>query len=230
LLVAAGCGRVAEGEAGKRVNALLPKYLGPARHYSTRVRGDSAGAILRGRLKQVHVTGRDVQLDPDLLVDELTLDFDEIEVDTKAQTLRRVGSAAFGCRIGEARLDRYVRARRRDVPSLSVTLKGGGLVVSAKPDVLGVIAVPVSVQGRLVPRGGGAIDFEPDRAKVSVLPIPQVVLDYLARKLNPVVELSQVAVPIQVTQADVRDGFLALTGSIKPEDVLRAATVPTAAP
>jgi hypothetical protein len=218
-----------EGEAGKRVNALLPKYLGPARSYSTRVKGDSAGAILRGRLKQVHVTGSDVQLDPDLLVDDLTLDFDEVEVDMKAQTLHSIGSAAFGCRIGAANLDRYVRVRRPDIGGLRIALKGSALVVNAKPDVLGVIAVPVSVQGRLVPRGGAALDFEPDQAKVSVLPIPQVVLDYLARKLNPVVELSRVAVPIQVTQADVQDGFLSLTGSIQPEDIFRLAA-PTAAP
>jgi len=95
--------------------------------------------------------------------------------------LRRIGSAAFGCRIGEARLNRYVRARRRDIAGLSIALKGNGLVVSAKPEMLGVISVPVSVQGRLVPRGGAALDFEPDRAKVSIVSIPQIILDYLTR-------------------------------------------------
>jgi hypothetical protein len=229
LFSVVGCGRVAEDEAAKRVNALLPKYLGPARTYSTRVRGDSAGAILRGRLKRVQVTGADVQLDPDLVVDDLTLDFEEVDVDTKAQVLRSVGNAAFACRIGAANLDHYVRARRDDIPGLRVALKGSSIAVSMAADALGILSVPITVEGRLVPRGGGALDFEPDRARLSIVPIPRMVLDILAHRLNPVIELTDVAIPIQVTRAEVRDGALALTGFIKPDDVLRAASGTTPA-
>jgi hypothetical protein len=222
-LFSPGCARVAEQKAEQRVNALLPGYIGPAQRYQTRIRSESTGALMRGRVRSVHVDGTSVQLEPMLTFDTLTLDFSEVEVDPKAGVLRSVGSAAFGCRIAEASLNRYVRAQRPDIPDLSIALRGDRIVVTARPEVLG-IGAPVSVEGTLAPRSGGSyLNFEPDRAKVTIVPVPGLVLDYLSRRLNPVIDLSRLRVPIRVERAEVRGGALHLSGSVLPDDLLKAA-------
>lgn len=224
LLLLAGCGRTVERKAEQMVNEVLPAYLGPAEKYSTRIHGDSAGAVIRGRLRSVHIDGQKVQLAPDLVVDEVTLDFAEVEVDTKSRRLRAVGSAEFTCRIGEARLNHYLRSVKPDIPELAVRLRGDTLFVRAKPEVLGVLPVPVEVEGRLRPRPGGRLlDFDPDRARVSILPIPGVVIDYLAQKLSPTIDLSRLTIPIHVRSTQVRGGVIVLSGYLDPDDILKAA-------
>lgn len=223
----AGCGRTVERKAEAAVKEILPTYLGPADKYETRVRG-SAAAIIRGRLAHVHVDGKNVRLTPDLIADELTLDLTDVEVDTRARQLRAVGSCAFSVALGEAHLNRYIRARRSDIPELRVSLQesgdGGRITVSARPTLLGIPTFPVTVSGRVSPKppNGVALDFSPERARVSIVPIPSVVLDYLAPRLNPIVDLSMLRVPVQVRHAEVRGRRLLVSGTITPEDLLRA--------
>ena len=222
--VLTGCGRVVNRKAEDRVNAILPSYLGKADRYETHLTSDGAGATLRGHLRHVHIDGWGVHLAPALIVDTLALDFDEVNVDARAGRLESIGSAAFACQVGASYLDNYVRTRRGDIPGLSVGVCGDRLVVNARPELLGLIGVPVSVEGTLLPRPGGAqLDFVPDAAHVARLRIPGLALDYLQRKLNPAIDLGGLRVPIQVSRAEVKDGSLTLTGSIAPDALMRVA-------
>lgn len=224
LLSTAGCAhRYADGKASDRVNAILPGYIGPADSYETHVASDSTGALLRGHIRSVHIEGHGVRLQPNLTVAALTLDFGEVMVDPHAGALRSIGSARFVCRISEGDLDRYVRSLRPDIPELSVALPGRSVRVTAKSALIGISA-PVSVEGVLTPNlGFTTLNFEPDRAKVSFLPLPGLLLDYLSKRLNPAVDLTNLRVPIRVSRADVHDGMLELTGSVAPDDLMRAA-------
>lgn len=220
----AGCARPVEREAEKRVNSILPQYLGPADHYETRVRGESAGAVLRGRLKRVEVTGTNVRLSETLIVDRVQLQFGEVEVDTKARQLRGIGDAHFQCRIAPARLNRYLHAVRPEMKNLVVSFNRNALVVDARPEVLGITSVPVRVEGKLRPRQGGRLlDFDPDKGKLSIVPVPEIVLDYVVRKLTPAIDLSGLTVPVRINSAEVQDGYLTLAGIIEAGDILRLA-------
>ena len=57
LLCVAGCARPAEKVAEKTIVALLPGYIGPAESYKVRVKSDSLGAMMRGRVRTVHIDG-----------------------------------------------------------------------------------------------------------------------------------------------------------------------------
>jgi hypothetical protein len=225
-----GCTRPVEREAEKRVNAILPQYIGPAEKWETRVRGDSAGAVMRGRMKSVHIAGKNVRLHPDLTAANLTLDFTEIEVDMRAQRLKNIGNASFVCRISGDVIDRYCRKLRPDINELNIALRGDSFIVTAKPDNLKIVAVPVSLEGRLVPRDIGKLDFDPDRAKITILPLPELLLDFVARKLNPAVDLSHLPIALRFEKSEVRGGYLILTGSVPADDLIRASTQPPFAP
>ncbi|HVK03129.1 MAG TPA: DUF2993 domain-containing protein [Armatimonadaceae bacterium] len=227
-----GCGRVVEGRAEQAVNAILPQYLGPADRWSSRV-GGRPDAMLRGRLRSVHVEGDNVRLAPGLVVGKLTLDLRDVSVDRKAGTLEDVGATRFSALLGERALNDYVRRQRTDVRDLRVSLgKDARLTVRARPELLGYPTLPVEVRGTLKPRGiagGTTLDFVPDRARLSILPIPLFVAEHVAARLNPVVDLSGLPVPILVERADVTEGTLTLTGSVPSDAILDAADAAIAA-
>ena len=221
-LMLAGCKGAVENEAGKRLNALLPEYLGPAQKYTTTVDADSAGAIMRGRFRKVHIEGIGVQVNPKMTIDRLQLDFAEVEVDTKAKKLRSIGGATFACSLSGENLNRYVQAQRPDVNGLKASLTRTGILINAAPqDPFKLVAVPIAVEGKLIPHGGAKMDFKPNMAKVSILSIPGFALDFIQARLNPLVELSGMAIPVKVESADVRDGYLTITGAVEPDDILR---------
>jgi hypothetical protein len=227
LVVAAGCGRGVERIAERRVNALLPEVIGPADRYATRVRGDSPGALSRGRMRRVHVDGVGVRLSETLTVDTLVLDLDQVAVDLKARRLRGVERVTFRASVGEENLNRYLRAQRPDIPGLRVALGPSRATVHARPQLLGISTVPVSVDGAVTPRAGGRfLDFIPNGAQVSIVPVPAPVLRYLSEKVNPVIDLTAVRIPVRVERVEIRSGTLLLGGSVAPEDLLRLAAAP----
>ena len=217
-----GCARPGEREAEKAIVRLLPSYLGPARAYSVNVKGKSLGAIVRGRLREVHIMGDGVQLTEELTVRRLTVDADQVATDLKARTLQGVSQARFTAQIEERSLDSMARRRRPKLLDLKLRLTGRQVEVTVRPEVFGHPTIPITVLGSLTPRSGGtALDFEPDRGRLAIVPIPQALLDFVAERLNPVVDLSGLSVPIRVERADVEAGALTLTGSIPPDRLAR---------
>jgi len=222
-----GCGRVVGGKAEDAIKPLLPQYIGPADDYQVRVSGGT-GAMLRGRLGRVQVEGKNVRLTPEFTVSALSLDLRDVSVDRGQGRLQNVASSTFSARIAEPDLNRYLGNRRPGIRDLSVRAGGDGrLSVRARPELLGYPTLPVEVRGTLAPRpdsGGQKLDFVPDGARVSILPIPNFVVEHLVSRLNPVVDLSDgLAVPISVQSTRVQAGSLTLTGVIPSDALLRAA-------
>jgi hypothetical protein len=185
LVGAGGCSRPAERVAEKRINALLPQYLGPADRYSTRVRETTSG-LLRGRLRRIHVDGVNVRMSDELTVDHLALDISDVSVDAKAQRIQSVGAIRVAATLGEANLNRYLRARRPDIAGLQVRLGAGEATVRATPEVADLFGVPLQVRGSLQPRPGGVLlDFVPGSARVSIVPVPGPVLRFVSERVNP---------------------------------------------
>lgn len=220
LALLASCARPGEKKAERAVEELLPQYLGVAQSYRVQVKGASLGALMRGRVRTVTIIGHGVQLLPECRVTELRLDATEIEVDKGRQSLKSVGEARFIARIEERELDRLVRARRPKLAGLALGLRGSRVRVQVTPEILGYPTLPVQVDGSLLARGGGAtLDFEPDKARLLILPIPKPILDFVAERINPVVDFSALKAPIRVEKAEVKGGALWLTGYLPPEGV-----------
>ncbi len=223
LVGAGGCSRPAERVAEKRINTLLPQYIGPADRYSTRVRETTSG-LLRGRLRRIHVDGVNVRMSDELTLDHLALDISDVSVDAKGQRVQSVGAIRVAATLGEANLNRYLRARRPDIAGLQVGLGAGEATVRATPEIASLFGVPLQVRGSLQPRPGGALlDFVPGSARVSIVPVPGPVLRFVGERLNPVVDLQSVRAPFRVEQIELRPGAAVLTGSADPAMLLASA-------
>ncbi len=224
-LTGGGCARRAERIAEQRIDNLLPQFLGPADKWSSRVR-DNPAALLRGRLRRVRVDGENVRVSDELTLDHLTLDVADLRVDTREKRVSSVGAIGFSARLSETSLNRYLRARRPDIPGLSVRLRPGEATIRARPELAGLLGIPLSVRGTLSPRsngGGTLLDFVPGGANVSIVPIPGIVLRFVAERVNPLVDLAALRAPIRVEQVAVGEGEVTLTGSVDGEALLRAA-------
>lgn len=221
-LPALGCRRPAERSAEKAVVELLPAYVGPAKTYSAKIKSDSLGALIRGRVRQVVVDGTDVRLAPELTVAELHLEADEIEVDRSRRTLRSVGKARFRARIDGREVARLVRQRSQSAVAPELRLVGSVLKVRVVPEILGRPTVTVDVDGTVaVSDGGRLVHFVADSARLAILPVPQSVLGFVLDRVNPVVDLSKAPVPFTVETVLLRDGSLFLRGNVPPEEVVR---------
>jgi hypothetical protein len=222
LVFGPGCARTGEKKVERAIEELLPGYLGPAKKYSVQVQTKSLGALMRGRVKSVHIDGKEVSLRPDLIAETLTIDAKEIEIDRAKQTISNVGEARFTARIREASLRQFVQAHRPKLAALKVSLRGSQLEVNVTPEVFGYPTVPISVVGSLLSRNDGAmLDFEPDQARLTILPIPKPILSFVAEKLNPMVDFSDLKAPIRVERAEVRGGALILSGFIPSEEITK---------
>lgn len=224
-LTGGGCARRVERIAEQRIDTLLPQFLGPADRWSSRVR-DNPAALLRGRLRRVRVDGENVRVSDDLTLDHLTLDVADLHVDTREKRVTSVGAIGFSARLSETSLNRYLRARRPDIPGLSVRLRANEATIRARPELAGLLGIPLSVRGTLSlrPNGNGTLlDFVPGGANVSLVPIPGMVLRFVAERVNPLVDLAALRAPIRVERVGIEEGQVTLTGSVDGEALLRAA-------
>lgn len=227
-LFAGGCGRPAERVAERRINALLPQFLGPADRWTSRV-SDNPLALARGRLRRVRVDGDNVRVSDSLTLDHLTLHVSDLRVDTKQQRISGVGGVRFSATLSETNVNRYLRARRPDIPGLSVSLGRGEARVSARPEVAGLLGVPLSVRGTLRPRlsdGGVAssqLDFVPGGGAVSVVPVPSAALRFVAERVNPLIDLAVLKAPLRVEQVAIEPGQARIQGTVDGAALLRAA-------
>ena len=78
--------------------------------------------------------------------------------------------------------------------------------VHAAPALLG-IRVPVKVAGRPLLRPDGKIDFDTSHLSVSVLPLPSPVLTLLERRINPILDLASLKLPLELTDVRIEPGF-----------------------
>lgn len=215
-----GCGSLSpQTVAAHKISDALPQILGPAAHYAVRVQGDTM-ALTRGRARNVHVEGRDVQLSPTLTVDTLTFDAQDVSFDTKAKNLQKVGQVAFVGTMGQAHLDSYLGNVKMSkmLQGLRVTLRPSD-VQAQVPVSAGPIHTTVTVYGNPAPNGQNAqsINFVVDKARLAFLPVPAFLFNQALKEVNPIVDLSAVRVPISVQSTSVEDGNLVLRGTAKLE-------------
>lgn len=218
-VAATGCGSLSpQTIAAHKIADALPRMLGPAAHYDVKVGGDAL-ALTRGHARGVHVDGRDVQLMPAITVDTLRFDASDVSFDTKAKRLQKVGRVEFVGAVGQEHLTAYL-AQAKPLPGLRVTLRRSDVQVQV-PVAAGPIHTSVTLFGMPAPAGpeGKAISFVVDRARLSIVPIPAGLVNLALNKVNPIVDLSAVKVPLSVQRTDVQDGMLVLRGTaqIDPE-------------
>lgn len=217
LAFCSGCGNPVNHPVADRIAAVLPKVLGPAQDYDVKVSGSSL-SFTSGHIGDVTIHGDDVAFSPLLTVDTLDAEVQDIDIDTRSQKVTGMGPVHFVAGISAAHLNEYLTQTAASEPTrpqnLAVQIAGQSLALTFTVKPLWV-NVPVSVTGMLSPEPGRPtlLDFTPTGARVSIVPVPGGLVDLALSHVNPVVDLSQLTVPVSIERTWIQGGNLYFAGS-----------------
>lgn len=217
LSVVLGCGRTINRTAERKIRDALPGYIGPARVWRAHVENPPE-RTMRGRLSVVTIDGEGVDLKQTVTLDTLHIEMHDTEVDSGRQQLKKVGSTTFLAVVTEQGLNEYLRRNpppdEEPIRITHVQLRNGKLYAEGTRSVLGKdLPFTSLVEPQLV--SPTRLFFDPDRMSFLGLPVPlpQVVLKWLSRRLSQGFDFSTMPFPLQITRFRVEAGRLYIEGS-----------------
>lgn len=213
-LTAAGCNTV-PSQVGPLIAKRLPAMLGPADNYAVNVNGDIFEAM-RGKIRSVHIHGDNVALSPGLHVHVFDADATDIHVDTRTETVSKIGHVRFEIAMNQADLDSYMNSSRPDdVRNGARITLGSSLMTFADNVGFWSMRTRFAVAGRLTPTVGhpNQMDFDPDNAQLARLTIPVGLIRIAVNHQNPVVDLSKMKYPVAISSAQISNGVLMIRGT-----------------
>lgn len=223
--LAAGCNSVPSA-VGNQIAARLPAMLGPADHYEATV-GGSIFDLARGKLSWVHIHGVNVALSPQMRAHDFTADATDIHADTRTQAIKGIGPTTFQVIMNQSDLDSYMRKARPDDYARGARILIGSNSLTYTSSVgFSLIRASFSVTGALTPVKSTPADlnFEPSRASLAHISVPEVLVRRAVAEVNPVVNLSKMTYPVAISTAHVENGALVITGSVNLSSLVGTAT------
>jgi hypothetical protein len=216
LACLSGCSQEVNHTIEGGIKNALPKAIGPAATYAVTVESDPF-ELARGHLRQVKIVGTDVNLSPQLLIDELDVDATDIDADIVTQKVTSIGNVVFRAVVGQDSINHYLDSQSTNSPQrlehLTVDLNDHSVTATVLVRALGVY-VPASVTGTFGVEPGSRkyIDFIADSGSLSIIPVPQFALRYALNRINPVIDLTTSTVPVTVENVSIVGGDLIITG------------------
>ncbi|MHB0937711.1 MAG: LmeA family phospholipid-binding protein [Armatimonadota bacterium] len=207
-LLLAGCGtpnRLVE----EAIEERAPEIIGPAQSYEADVQG-----ISRRKIERVEIRGDGVRLRQGITLQQLTIVMTDVFYQVRPFNVTRVGHTTFTALVTEEEIHAYMQ-RRRDPAS-----RVRNLQVQLTPDrvrVTGDVRTPVGLvpftsTGHLEARNA-RIFYRPERIQVVGVPVPPQLNDDIAQRINPVVDLSDRPVPLQITSVQTRSEAVMIEGT-----------------
>lgn len=211
-----GCARPINRTAERHIREALPQLLGSARSYQVRVDGDPYNTV-HGRLARVRIDATDLMLPSGMLLSYLHLDLHGVVYDMHRHQLVSVASSTFRAEIGQDSLNLALAGLSppgEHIRRLNLNLYAGNTVnITGQRVVLGV-GVPFSVTGDIALASNNKVQFKPDTARIVGLPIPELVVNFLARHINSAVDLSSLNLPMDVQTVITSPRVLTLEGQV----------------
>ncbi len=212
-VIACGCSHPAQETAAHKIADVLPRVIGPAYHYDVQVDGDPF-ALSRGRARAVHIQGQAVQIAPSLTLDTLSADASDISFSRETHRLEHIGATAFTATLGQTNLATYLAQTKPLLPGLVMTLGENDVSARVPVEFLGVRTI-AALSGTLSPSTTepGKLDFQTDSAHLGAVPLPPALVNLVLDRLNPLVDLTHLRVPLTVSRVSVAHSRLSLGGT-----------------
>jgi hypothetical protein len=207
-----GCGGASPFRAVERsIQEKLPGLVGPADRYDVSV-SRSGGNLIAGRIAWVNIHGRNVRAIEGLNLDDLDVRLEEVRFSRASRTVQEIGRTQFEARLSAASITRFLRQRSPNLRDVQVAFAGEVVRVRAARSVLGV-GVPFEVEGRPVLRGPTTIDFSASRVAVLRLGVPEFAVRRLEERINPLVDLTKMPLPLRLSSVRVEGDRALISGT-----------------
>jgi len=191
----------------------ITRRLGNARSYDVRI--DPEGTDLaHGQVGRIHLTAEDVRTPDGLVIARVEARTEPMRLGPNMRPVDGAPPTVFTAYFDPMDLTRFARRNAGGrVSDLQVELARGKVVVRGKPEVLG-LKVDTEVAGRPVLRRHWQIHFHASRVSVLGVRITELAADYLEKQVNPLIDLSDLKLPVRFKDLQVRRRYLTLEGSL----------------
>lgn len=212
-LLLTGCDLSGRVEA--EIEAALPEVLGPAASYEATVEGLGLG-LRDGTAETVQVVGRRVARAEAPVVDRLDITMREVAYDRRARQLTRVADARGAARLLATDLSAFLGAQR-GVADAALSLSApDGASLRVRGEIRGMrIPVGAEVRGRLAARDGRVV-MAVESVRAAGIGLGGAVARAVEAQINPVVDLTDEALPLRVEAVRVEAGALVLEATGDP--------------
>ncbi|HOM81178.1 MAG TPA: DUF2993 domain-containing protein [Armatimonadota bacterium] len=206
--LAAGCG--SDGSTARAMERLLPRLMGPAQHYETRLSGTSGS-----RVESARVLATRLQANEHLVLDRVRLELADLHFNRSRRELLSVGQADFSAVLLQEDLNAQLHERSSLIRGLKLSITPEGARLRGSADLPGV-KLPVTpdflLEGTLKIDGEGRLILDASKIRVVGVEVPEFAAKLLASQVNPLVDLSSARLPVYLRTVEPDHGELRLTG------------------
>lgn len=204
----ASCSTYVDHRVDAALLDALPKVLGPAARYEVDVQGSTLGA---SHFDVVHVRGYRIQRESSPVIDAMTIDLQDVDIDRAAKTFTSIGQAVGSVTVTASDLDAYLSQHPR-FASVTVAFQAPdavAMVGNLKVPGTASDALQVRFDGRLVPSGSrlNLAIGDIQAGSLRALPVVRGVLESI---VNPLFDLSAYAVPATIDRIVSEPGTLTI--------------------
>lgn len=208
-----------------QLKELLTKTVGPAESWEVKF---TAPASTRGEGLNLEIRGSGIKTEAGLVVSQARVEMREVAFNPLDGTIDRLGACRFEATLKAADLQAFLAKRENaTLPGLSLALQDGMARVNC-PVKAGFIGIRAEVVGRPVLRNG-KVELDARSMRVVGIPIPEKMLRKIERQANPLVDASQLAVPLTIEHLSIENDGLKIAGALKVDDTMHAPTAPPSA-
>jgi hypothetical protein len=214
LCITGGCGGSSPFRSVERsIRDELPRLIGPADRYEVTV-SRSSGGLIAGRIPWIHIHGRNVRAVAGLNLDDLQVRMEDVRFSRASRKVQQIGGTQFEAQVSAASVASYLHHRSPNLRDVRVAFTGGAVRVSAARPLLG-IGVPFDIEGRPVLRSPAVIDFAASRVAVLRLGLPEFAVRRVEERINPLVDLTAMPLPLSLTAVRVEGDHALISGTVQ---------------
>ena len=208
-----GCGsRSITHKIEQAILPELPKAIGPADSYAVEVDGGLSG-LMNSRLASLRITGRNVLFLGKYPVDELRVEMRNVRFDSETRSLESVESTSLRAAIYEASLLQYIAKEHPELKQTRLTISEGFIIARTRPELIGISA-EVEAVGKLRVTEGRKVDFVPETLTMGGMSMPSAMRSIVESRLNPLIDLSNASIPINITRVEMVPGKVLIEGTV----------------
>jgi DUF2993 family protein len=207
-----GCStRFVRSHAERRIAHKLEDLIGPADEYKVRVRRTKDAEIVVGRLRRIEIDGWNVRAGEQLELESLHLELNDLRYHAPPDESLTVGESLLVIHLTEAALNDYLRRQHPNTPT-EVVFHEGTVTLKGMMRLVGV-PTPVETSGRLEIAEGTRVEYHADSVRFAANASPGDGALYIERRLNPILDVKRLHLPIQLTGIEVQPGRLVVRGT-----------------
>jgi len=211
-LAAGGCkSRLLRATVERKIAHRLGDKLGPAEKYQVRILGTYDNDLVRGRAKLIRITGRQVFARREIMLAAVRLEIRDLRYEGEKPYFVSVRDNEIEVELTDRDLNAYLAARRtRYQPRVTFLQDVGALKMTYR--FLGK-DVPISARGHLEVEAGERLMFRADTVNLKLLDAPGFNERFVEDRINPLLDLSKLDLPLKLESARMEPGRVIIHGS-----------------